>query len=461
MSVAELTMPSLGADMDAGTIVEWRVAPGDTVHRGDIAVVISTEKADMDVEVFVDGTVEELLVREGETVAVGTPLARIGTSAPAASGASEPAAASAVSAEAGDGNHDHARVNSPLVRRLAEERNVDLGSIVGTGPGGLVTRSDVEEAGPVSPPPPVGAPPVGAPPAAAVHSAADVTIAAGEQGHVRASPLARARARRQGIDLAAVAGSGPGGAVVAADLDAASTPGATAGRAGAAQPTDVERRAALRRAVGDLMVRSKRDIPHYYLESTIDLGPATAWIAEANADRPPADRLVPAALFLRSVVVACASNRAMNGHWVDGAFQPADDVDLGVAISLRGGGLVAPAIAGAHALGVDDLMVRLRGMVERARSGRLRSSELIDPTITVTNLGDQGSDAVYGVIYPPQVALVGFGRVVERPWIVDGDVRVRPVVTVTLAADHRVSDGHDGAVFLSKIDRLLQRPEKL
>ena len=130
-------------------------------------------------------------------------------------------------------------------------------------------------------------------------------------------------------------------------------------------------------------------------------------------------------------------------------------------MSLRGGGLVAPAIHDADTLPLPELMARLKDLVARTRAGRLRGSEMSDPTITVTNLGDQGSELVHGVIYPPQVALVGFGRVVQRPWAVDGMLTVRPVVTVTLAADHRVSDGHRGGRYLAAVADLLQRPEEL
>lgn len=288
---------------------------------------------------------------------------------------------------------------------------------------------------------------------------------------MRASPLARRLARDKGVDLAGVAGSGPGGAVVAGDLaDLADLERRAPTKEARPEPepprapspgSAEDRRAALRRSIGDLMARSKREIPHYYLSNTIDLRAATEWLSAANAGRPVSERILPAALLFRAVTLACASNPSMNGHWVDGELRHSDEVDLGVAISLRGGGLVAPTILGAESLGVDEIMARLNGLVERARAGRLLSSEMTDPTITITNLGDQGSEAVFGVIYPPQVALVGFGRIVERPWAVDGMLAVRPVVTATLAADHRASDGHDGARFLASIERLLQDPEKL
>jgi pyruvate dehydrogenase E2 component (dihydrolipoamide acetyltransferase) len=201
-------------------------------------------------------------------------------------------------------------------------------------------------------------------------------------------------------------------------------------------------------------------VPHYYLATTIDLAAATRWLAEANAARPVTERLLPAVLLLKATALAAREVPALNGVWDEG-FTPSAAVHLGVAVSLRGGGLVAPAIHDADRLELDALMAALRDLVQRARSGLLRASEMSDPTLTVTNLGDQGVDEVFGVIYPPQVALVGFGKIVERPWAVDGMLAVRPVVRASLSADHRASDGHVGARFLATIDRLLQHPEEL
>jgi pyruvate dehydrogenase E2 component (dihydrolipoamide acetyltransferase) len=209
------------------------------------------------------------------------------------------------------------------------------------------------------------------------------------------------------------------------------------------------------------MSRAKREIPHFYLSTTVDLGRALEWMHERNRGLPVTERLVPAALLLKATALAAARAPALNGFWVDGAFQPGSGVHLGVAVSLRGGGLVAPALHHADQMSLAEVMAGMRDLVTRARSGRLRGSEMSDPTITVTNLGDQGVDAVYGVIYPPQVALVGFGRVVERPWAVDGLLGVRPVTELTLSADHRAADGFTGARFLDAIDQNLQRPEEL
>lgn len=222
-----------------------------------------------------------------------------------------------------------------------------------------------------------------------------------------------------------------------------------------------ERPAKMRAAIGALMARSKREIPHYYLSQTIDLEGALRWLEARNASRSVASRILPAALLIKATALAVREVPELNGFFTDGAFRPSSSVHVGVAIALRQGGLVAPALHDADIKDLDTLMEELRDLVNRARALTLRASEMADPTITVTNLGDVGVESVFGVIYPPQVALVGFGAVVERPWAQDGLVGARRVVTSTLSADHRVSDGHRGAQLLAEIQRLLLAPEAL
>jgi pyruvate dehydrogenase E2 component (dihydrolipoamide acetyltransferase) len=210
-----------------------------------------------------------------------------------------------------------------------------------------------------------------------------------------------------------------------------------------------DRAAAMRKAIAAAMSRSKREIPHYYLSETVPLERALAWLQAENARRPLPERLLMAALFLKASAAACKEVPEMNGHNRDGVFAPSAAVHVGVAISLRQGGLVAPAIHDVEKLSLGEVMKSLSDLVKRARAGSLRSSEMSDPTLTVTNLGEGGVDAVFGVIYPPQVALVGFGSVKEQR------------VVASVSGDHRVSDGHRGALFLAAIARLLQEPEKL
>jgi pyruvate dehydrogenase E2 component (dihydrolipoamide acetyltransferase) len=217
----------------------------------------------------------------------------------------------------------------------------------------------------------------------------------------------------------------------------------------------------MREAIGAAMAKSKREIPHYYLQSTIDLTAALAWLEGENQKRPVEQRVLPAALLLKATALSLVDVPELNGTFTDGAFRPAPGVHLGVAINLKGGGLVVPAIHDVARLALPELMRGLLDLVERARGGGLRSSEMSDSTVTVTNLGDLGVESVWGVIFPPQVAIVGFGRVVERPWVRDGRVEVARVVSATLAADHRVTDGHRGGQFLQALERHLKEPATL
>jgi pyruvate dehydrogenase E2 component (dihydrolipoamide acetyltransferase) len=449
--MAEFRMPSLGADMDEGVLLEWLIHPGSAVRKGDIVAVVDTSKAAVDVECFDDGVVQELLVQPGTRVPVGAVLATIATvpsgpPQPPPSTAVGAPAATAVAAPAGtragppapDGRSPEA---SPLVRRLAAARHVDLRSVHGTGVGGRITHADVERA-----------------------------AAAPTETRRRVSPLARRLARELGVDLTTVTGSGPDGAIEAGDVRRASTgsrpapaaktaPPPTAAAAGRADAS--ARAAAMRATIATLMARSAREIPHYHLTETIDLTAALGWLRRENRRLPVPRRLVPAALLLKAAARAAKAVPELNGFWVDDGFAPAPAVHLGVAISLRGGGLVAPAIHDAADLDLPDLMAKLKDLVVRTRAGRLRRAELSDPTITVSNLGEQGVESILGIIYPPQVALVGFGRIVDRPWAVDGMLGVRTVVTASLAGDHRATDGATGARYLNILAQLLREPEEL
>jgi pyruvate dehydrogenase E2 component (dihydrolipoamide acetyltransferase) len=209
------------------------------------------------------------------------------------------------------------------------------------------------------------------------------------------------------------------------------------------------------------MARSKREIPHYYLSTTIDMHRAMAWLTGENLRRPVPERLLPGVLLIKAVALALRQVPELNSVWRGGEAVRSEAIHVGVAISLRGGGLVAPALHAADRQSVGDLMRGFRDLVQRARTGGLRSSELSDPTITITSLGEQGVETVFGIIFPPQVAIVGFGKLAARPWTVDGQVVTRPLITATLSADHRVSDGHRGGLFLAAVDRLLQEPDRL
>ena len=405
--MGEFRMPSLGADMEAGTLVEWMVQPGDRVRRGDIIASVGTQKGLFEGENYEDGVVQELLVQPGTEVPVGTVLATLiseGTAPPAAPAAPGPAVAIPVTA-----------ATEPAAKPA-----------------------------PAAPPlPPTVSPPKRFP----------------------ISPSARKLAAELGVELGAIRGTGPHGAVQRADVERAAQEKKAAVQApvppAPERPPAVDYQSGMRQAIAAAMSRSNREIPHYYLETAIDLSAALRWLEGENLRRSIKDRILPAVLLLKAVARALAEVPELNGLWIDNRHQVQESVNIGFAISLRQGGLIAPAIHNVDLLSMDDLMAATRDLITRTRSGHLRSSEMTDATITVTNLGDLGVNTVYGVIYPPQVALVGFGRISERPWAENGMLGIRRAVTATLSADHRATDGHRGSLFLEAVNRHLQDPEKL
>ncbi|MEX0610515.1 MAG: dihydrolipoamide acetyltransferase family protein [Pirellulales bacterium] len=324
-------------------------------------------------------------------------------------------------------------------------------------PVGTVLAAVREEGAAAVTPPPAAAPPAPLVPAVSLPAAAMLPAAGAEVSRLRISPAARELARKLGVDAAAVQGTGSRGAITREDIEraAASEPAAIA------PPAAADRLTRMRQTIAAAMSRSKREVPHYYLSTPIDLHRAQAWLAEQNLVRPVTDRLLYGVLLLKAVALALREVPELNAVWSDGGVVTSQAIHVGVAISLRQGGLVAPALHDTDRRSLGELMGQFRDLVNRTRAGSLRSSELSDPTITVTSLGEQGVDTVFPIIYPPQVAIVGFGKVVQRPWVADGQVVVRPVVTATLSADHRVSDGHRGGLFLAAVDRLLQEPSKL
>jgi pyruvate dehydrogenase E2 component (dihydrolipoamide acetyltransferase) len=278
---------------------------------------------------------------------------------------------------------------------------------------------------------------------------------------IHASPMARKMAQELGLDLSTIQGTGPHGAIERRDIEEAAKARTMPPQPPPPSPAPAEVPSGMRRAIAAAMARSNREIPHYYLSTQIDMSRGLAWLQEFNRQRSLAHRVLPAALLLKAVARALVEVPELNGFWIDDQLKVSDAIHIGVATSLRQGGLMIPAIHSTDQKPLEELMDALKDVITRVRSGRLRSSDITDSTITVTNLGDLGVETVYGVIYPPQVALVGFGKIGERPWASQGLLGVRPVLTATLAADHRATDGHTGARFLGALAHLLETPQDL
>ena len=430
--MTEFLMPSLGADMEAGTLVEWRKKPGDLLKPGDIIAEVETQKGLIEIEVFEAGILDNYLITEGDKVPVGTSMATIrpeGTAAEPAKKIPEqeptlhpiqekeeaaerklPVSEESISKKAPSKeipseekpSEERSRIKiSPLARTIAEKNKLDIYSLVGTGEGGAITKADVEKA----------------------------MAAKEEEFHEKPTEQWPEKIVKEvGETPAPVIKSGL--------------------------------QEGIRAAVAAAMSKSNREIPHYYLEKRIDMQAAMTWLKEANRQREIAERLLPAVLLIKAVAKAIDSAPQLNAVW-DNGLQLKNEVNIGFVVSLRAGGLLVPAIRNADTKSLEEIMSALNDLITRARAMKLRSSELSDSTLTITSLGENGSDKVFGVIYPPQVAIVGFGSIVQEVVVNNGMLGIHPVVHVTLAGDHRATDGLTGSRFLEALNDHLQNPDAL
>ncbi|MFB2772402.1 dihydrolipoamide acetyltransferase family protein [Pelatocladus sp. BLCC-F211] len=404
--MADFCMPSLGADMRTGTLVEWKVKPGDRLKRGDIIADVETDKGIMEIEVFEDIIVDQLLIEPNTEVPVGTAMAKIhsekvaepeavtaGQTTESKQPLTQPIEETPIVPTAAKNGGKRLRV-SPLARRLADELGLDLSDVRSSVPDGVIQRVDVEQA--------------------ALQAKVEKPVEEISVAPIVAKPT-----------------------------------------------TTADFQVGMRRAIAAAMSLSNRDIPHYYLETRIDMSHPLQWLEAENQKRSIKERILSVVLLIKATAKALTEVPELNGYWIDNHLQVQEPIHIGFAISLRQGGLVTPAIHHADLKSLDELMAAMRDLIERTRGGRLRSSEMSDATITLTNLGDIGVEKVFGVIYPPQVALVGFGKISEQPWAEHGMLDVRPVLTATLAGDHRATDGIVGARFLQALNTHLQAVEKL
>jgi pyruvate dehydrogenase E2 component (dihydrolipoamide acetyltransferase) len=388
----EFLMPSLGADMEAGTLVEWRKKPGDSVKRGDIIAEVETQKGLIEIEVFDEGVIGELLIKEGAKIPVGTVMALINPSGATLERkeitleqtviAIQPTEEKIIEKAVTEQFEEKQIKASPLAKRMAAENNIDLSRIKGTGEEDAITKEDVENA-----------------------IAQKEIIANSEE-------------------------------------------------------KNIPQFQAIRSAVAAAMSKSNREIPHYYLEKRIDMTKALAWLGETNQKLPIQKRLLPAALLIKSVAQSLVDFPNLNASW-DNGLQLKKEINIGFVVSLRGGGIIIPTIHNANLKNTSEIMEALNDIIPRARAMKLRSSDLSDSTITITSLGEGGADVVFGVIYPPQVAIIGFGGSSQQAVVENGMLGIRHVFTVTLAGDHRATDGLTGSDFLVTLNKHLQNPESL
>ncbi|MBE0499461.1 MAG: 2-oxo acid dehydrogenase subunit E2 [Campylobacterales bacterium] len=412
--MSEFTMPSLGADMESAVLMEWRVKEGEHVTKGQVIAEVETSKGVIEIEVFEEGIVEKLLIEPDTECAAGTPLAFIRS-------------------------EGEKTVQEPPVEPLAETAPQEPLPSTPAEPQREVPKTKHEEVQ--------------------------------QTQRIKASPAARKKAAEMGINLAELSDTS-GGAVHLNTVQSARQKAQESVSEESSHVLEVKAEDTqppkensfadgMRQAIAKAMSRSNAEIPHYYLSMAINMTPALTWLEELNSELSIQERILPAALLIRAAVKALQEVPQLNGFWQENTHQLKKEINPGIAISLRKGGLITPALIDAQEMDLQKTMQALGELISRTRAGKLRSSEMTQQSITITNLGDLGVERVYGVIYPPQVAIIGFGRISDAPWAQGDTLSVRKVMHATISGDHRATDGHTGALFLDKLNQLLQNPKEL
>jgi len=404
----DIIMPSLGADMTEGMLVEWLIKVGDKVQHGDIVAVLETQKGAIDMEVYDDGIIRELLVQPLETVPVGTVLGRL---------------------------NETGLVQKALNQNAQIRNNKNVDELNVTSVNKNLYQTPVNHTKTV------------------VNKSSDVTV--------NASPIVRKIANDQLLDLSIIKGSGFNDAVILKDIEA------LLNQATSKKPiyTRDEKLVSMRSAIATTMSQSNREIPHFYLSLDIPINNAQQWLQKTNQNKAPQTYTLLIAILLKAVAMTLKKYPELNGFYLNERFESSNKINIANVISLRTGGVVVPLIANIDQLTVLETMQAVRDITMRSRSinrgDRLRSSELSGATITTTNMGQIGADCVFGIIYPPQVAIIGFGKVKKVAQVCGEQINIGEQLTICLSADHRVIDGMLAAKFLNSLAKKLQKPEQL
>ena len=453
-----IVMPQLGYDMREGTVVRWIKQVGDEVVANEVIAEIETDKAVVEFKPTTGGVLRRIVAGEGEAIPVGNLIAVIGDAnevlpddltgtagaAPAVEAETTPAPASAPAAVPSAAPAGEVRA-SPIARRLARERGVDLAAVTGTGPGGRIVEADVL-------------------------AAADAARVVAEAGRVLASPLARRLAREQGIDLGAVTGSGPGGRIVEADINAAAAaaqppapepvPAAAPATEPAPDGADRADLSRMRQAIARVTSDSKRDAPHFYVAVDIDMTAAMALRRDINDELPASSRVSVNDLIVKASALAIGRHPKFNSFFRGDHLQMNSSINVGIAIALESG-LIVPGIPGCEDKSLAQIAAASRDLIDRANNGTLQAEEYAGTTYSVSNLGMFDVDSFTAIIFPPHAAILAVGAVKDQPVVRDGQLAIAEIMKATLSVDHRVADGAEAAQFLMEIKRLLEKPVSL
>jgi pyruvate dehydrogenase E2 component (dihydrolipoamide acetyltransferase) len=442
----------MGYDMHEGKVVRWLKKEGEEVIRGEVIAEIETDKATVDYEAYTGGVMAKIVAEVGATIPVGELIAVITapgeaipedilTDAAVAASADSPAPATvetvAPAAEATPPASDDGVRVSPLARRLANERGVDLSAITGTGPGGRITEADIPEQGA---------------PAASVN------------GYVKASPLAKRLARERGIDLAALTGTGPDGRITETDVPEHAAPAAAPASVESAPSSELSSESVelskMRQAIARVTVDSKREAPHFYVAVDIDMTKAMSFRRDMNDELDAEKRVSVNDFIVKASAIAIGRHPKFNSFFRDDHLQMNASINVGIAIALESG-LIVPGINGCEGKSLVEVAVASRDLVARANSGTLRNEEYSGTTFSVSNLGMFDIESFTAIIFPPHAAVLAIGTVKEQPVVRDGELAVAQIMKATLSTDHRVADGAEAAQFLVEIKKLLENPISL
>ena len=447
-------MPALELAQETGKVLRWMKAPGDTVRKGEPIVEIETDKVTVEIEAPASGILSSVTAQEGDVIPVGQTIALIAESAAPAgapltlpsprrgegesarpSPVGSPSTLSPVGRGQGEGARAEGIKASPLARRIAEEHGVDLARIKTAS--GKIEKADVLAF-------------VESRRVAAPGNGAAVRL-------VAASPKARRLAAERGVELGAVRGSGPGGAVLTVDVPVApvAAPPLTTGPLTLPSPQRGEGVSTVWRIMAERMTASWTTAPHFYLVREVNVARLVAWLGTAR--KQTGARITYTDLLVKLVAATLAQHPRVNVSWKDGALERHAEINIGLAVALEDG-LVVPVIARADTLGLKDIATRREDLVARAQAGKLRPADIQGGVFTISNLGMYGVDAFSAIVNPPQAAILAVGRIADRVVPVNGQPAVQPTMTLTLSCDHRALDGARGAQFLGALADLIEEP---
>ena len=440
-----MVMPQMGYDMHEGKVVRWLKKEGEEVIRGEVIAEIETDKATVEYEAYTGGVMAKIVAEEGATIPVGGLIAVLtdpgeaipediltdAAMAPPAEAPAPPAVSEAPASAASAARHGEVRA-SPLARRLAQERGVDLSTITGTGPAGRITEADIPEQG------------------------ASAPAAASVNGYIKASPLAKRLARERGVSLSTLTGTGPGGRIIEEDVPEHAAPAAAPAEL-TSENVELTR---MRQAIAKVTADSWGAAPHFYVSVDIDMTKAMSFRRDVNDELDAEARVSVNDLIVKASAIAIGRHPKFNSFFRDDHLQMNSSINVGIAIALESG-LIVPGINGCENKSLVEIAAASRNLAARANSGSLRNDEYSGTTFSVSNMGMFDIESFTAIIFPPHAAILAVGTVKEQPVVRDGELAIAQIMKATLSTDHRVADGAEAAQFIVEIKKLLESPISL